>query len=132
MHGRHEVGFKESGFRCQMVGVYSVSNPKIYRRVCHKTKLKRIIVDYGKGIWRPNVKVGGTMAHSYFLDIRHSRYWENLVLDGHCYRIFRLTELNSKKRALYVQSEPDASRARTCCGIFFDTLGKVLEGNNER
>lgn len=124
MHGRHEIGFKESGFRCQMVGVYSVSNPKIYRQVCRKTKFIRIIVDYGKGIWRPNAKVGGTV-------LTH-RHWDNFVLDNHCYRIFHLVELNSKKRALYVQSEPDGNRARRCCGIFFDTLGKVMEGNNER
>jgi len=124
-YGRHEIGFQESQYRCQMVAVFSLSNPKIYRQIHPTIKYRRAVIDYGKGIWKPTAKVGGTIRNS-------SYHWTHLVLDGHCYRIEKINELESKKRAIYVFSEPDARLARKCCSIFFNTLGKVMEGGNER
>jgi len=129
---RHEIGLHESGHRCQLVAVYSLSNPKRFRSIDTHLKCRRCVVDFGKGIWHPAANVGGTL--------RTHRWgpWEHIVLDGHCYEVLDMNDLRTKdgkgkkKRAFYLISESDERKAKKACGIFFDTLGKVMEGSHGR
>lgn len=109
----HRYGVPESHGKCQIVAVYSISNPK--RKMDIEERVIRIVTDYGKGLYNPNCKPGGIIKNKW------------IVVDNTVYSILQSSSLKTKHRAFYVIKSSEKSPLR----IFRDTMTKVLESEEK-